>query len=540
MIWDGCLTRAVAAELDARLRGHRARSVALAREPAGVVLYLRESTLAVDLSPGRVSVALAGPAEPDDGAEPLPVVVTGVESVRDERVLLVRSRRVRGRRPDPALILELAENRRRGVLALGPELREAKRVGGLAGRRPRVGQPWIPPGAPGGRPARLEPDLRGWVKLLGNLDRGATRATLLRRVAFASSINVAALMDGEDPEDAYQLWARMARGDELDPQLLDLKSGRQPYPWPLPGVSGEPAPSVLDAIATVRAQGAAASGQGVAHLSRASRRLRREAKRIRRKLGRLRQELEACGAAARVRRDAELILSSLHLIESGATSATLPDFDGSMRTLRLSAARKPHEEADALFRRAARLERGALELPQLIRAAEDELARTEELRERHLTGEVAATGAGAPAGAAATFGRKRDVQSGGGGRTPFLTFRSSGGLEIRVGRSAKDNDDLTFRHSRPLDVWLHARHAAGAHVILRWSRAERPPAADLREAAVLAANHSSARRSGTVAVDWTRRKWVRKARRAPRGAVVTERVETLFVTPNPELAARLG
>ena len=57
--------------------------------------------------------------------------------------------------------------------------------------------------------------------------------------------------------------------------------------------------------------------------------------------------------------------------------------------------------------------------------------------------------------------------------------------------------------------------------------------------AVLAANHSSARGSGTVAVDWTRRKWVRKARRAAKGAVVTERVETIFVTPDPELSVRL-
>ena len=42
-----------------------------------------------------------------------------------------------------------------------------------------------------------------------------------------------------------------------------------------------------------------------------------------------------------------------------------------------------------------------------------------------------------------------------------------------------------------------------------------------------------------MAVDWTRRKWVRKARRAPRGAVVAERVETIFVTPDPELNVRL-
>ena len=339
-------------------------------------------------------------------------------------------------------------------------------------------------------------------------------------------------MEAESPEEAFRLWSRIAQGVDLDPHLLELGSRRQPYPWPLPGVIGEPAPSLLDAIATVR-------GERAAHPSPASARLRREARRLRRKLRRLRQELVACGAAARVRQDAQLILSSLHLIESGAPSVTLPDFDGSMRSIRLPAARRPHQQANALFRRAARLERGALELPQLIGAAEDELARVEELRERQASGEAVAIGAVAPAPSAAIDGGRRGADPGGGGRTPYLTFRSSGGLEIRVGRSASDNDDLTFHHSRPLDIWLHARHTAGAHVILRWTGAERPPAAELREAAVLAANHSSARGSGTVAVDWTRRKWVRKARRAPRGAVVTERVETIFVTPDPELSARL-
>jgi predicted ribosome quality control (RQC) complex YloA/Tae2 family protein len=83
--------------------------------------------------------------------------------------------------------------------------------------------------------------------------------------------------------------------------------------------------------------------------------------------------------------------------------------------------------------------------------------------------------------------------------------------------------------------------AAGAHVILRWQdRTANPPARDLHEAAVLAALHSRARTSGTVPVDWTRRKYVRKPRKAPPGAVVPDRVSTLFVEPDPALAARLA
>ncbi len=123
---------------------------------------------------------------------------------------------------------------------------------------------------------------------------------------------------------------------------------------------------------------------------------------------------------------------------------------------------------------------------------------------------------------------------------PYRRYRSSGGFEIRVGRSSRGNDTLTFRHSAPDDIWLHARQAAGAHVILRWEkRDQNPPLVDLTEAAVLAALHSEARHSGLVAVDWTRRKHVRKPRKAAPGAVVPERVSTLFVEPDAAITDRL-
>jgi predicted ribosome quality control (RQC) complex YloA/Tae2 family protein len=81
-------------------------------------------------------------------------------------------------------------------------------------------------------------------------------------------------------------------------------------------------------------------------------------------------------------------------------------------------------------------------------------------------------------------------------------------------------------------VWLHARHTAGAHVILRWNGSGNPPARDLEEAAILAALHSKARTSGSAPVDWTLRKYVRKPRGAAPGSVAPDRVRTVFVEPD--------
>ena len=531
MIWDPCLTRAVAAELNGRLRGERARAVSLRRDALEVVVRFRGATLVADLSPQPGAVFLGPPSEPDGEADPLPAVLAGVEAVRDERVLVLRFRRVRGRKPHPGLILELAPNRRNAILAEGPELRVRKRLRVVKGHTPRIGQPWAAPGD--GSPARErgEPDATGWRRLLEGLDEAGARAALLANVAFTSGLNAGTLLDAPTLDEGFRRWRRMASGTDVAPHLLGSGAALQPYPWALPGTVAEPVTSLLEGMARV-AEGAANTPAGRGD---AARRLSSVSRRLKRRLKRLRAQLERTATAERLREEAALILSSLHLIEPGETRATLFDFEGNPQIVDIDPQHKPQEHANALFRRARRLERGAVTLKGRIVATEEELARVEALRERHRRGglsdeDLEALGPPRPGGGG-TRSAPRTL--------PYRAYTSSGGLEIRVGRGARHNDDLTFHHSRPDDIWLHARHAAGAHVILRWTRSERPPAMDLEEAAVLAANHSGARGSGTVPVDWTRRKWVRKPRRSRPGAVVPDRVRTLFVTPDASLAERL-
>ncbi|MXW16780.1 MAG: DUF814 domain-containing protein [Gemmatimonadetes bacterium] len=367
------------------------------------------------------------------------------------------------------------------------------------------------------------------VEGLGEKD---ARAALLANVAYVSGLNVGSLLDGPGREDGFRAWRRMASAEGVAPHLHQRGGSAQLYPWRLPGCRAEAIDSLLDGMARVWA---ATDEVAVPAIGQANRLLAGEARRLKRKLKRLHAQLEKTAEAARLREEGALILSSLHLIEPGAAKVTLSGFDGTRQTIALDPQRKPQEHANALFRRAGRLERAAATLPRLIRATGNDLARIAALRERHQRGDLSREDLD-------SLSSPRTPQSPSRAARPTLPYRSytsSGGLQIRVGRGARHNDDLTFRHSRPMDIWLHARHAAGAHVILRWTRPERPPAADLEEAAVLAANHSGARASGTVPVDWTRRKWVRKPRGAPPGAVIPDRVQTLFVAPDPSLAERL-
>ena len=532
VIWDPCLARAVAAELEERLVGARARAIRFSREARRVTVHFREVTMVVDLSPGTGVIVLRGVSEPGPDAEPLPAVLARVEAIRDERVIVLGFRRVRGRKPHPSLIVELATNRWNALWTDGPEVRVRKRLTGTGSRKHVVGQRWAPPSAhPGDRRAD-ELDIGAWERLFEGLEAKDARRALLTGVACTSSLNARFLLEAPTREEGFRRWREMVAQAALTPHLMETPSGLQPYPWPLPGMSARPIESLLHGMDDVLA----AAHPDAGHASDAVvRSLAGERRRVLRMLKRLRQELERTASAGRMREEAALILSSLHLIDIGAGEAELVGFDGRPQTVSLDPASKPQEHANALFRRAGRLERGAVTLHDRIGQAEKELARIKELQQRARKDELTSREIAALTPATARRSAARPDSA----ALPYRSYRSSGGLEIRVGRGARRNDDLTFRCSRPADVWLHARHGSGAHVILRWANPERPPAADLEEAAILAANHSSARASATVPVDWTRRKWVRKPRGAAPGAVIPDRVRTVFVSPDPTLPERL-
>ncbi|HEX6809660.1 MAG TPA: NFACT RNA binding domain-containing protein [Gemmatimonadaceae bacterium] len=167
-------------------------------------------------------------------------------------------------------------------------------------------------------------------------------------------------------------------------------------------------------------------------------------------------------------------------------------------------------------------------------------ARSKERALASLPARIAAAAAGGPAARPTQLGvRARRSAAQPAPRVPYRTYRSSGGIAIWVGRGAASNDDLTFGAAAPNDVWLHARDAAGAHVVLRWTNSDAPPGRDLREAASLAAWHSKARGAAVVPVDWTRRKHVRKPRGAKPGTVILREERTIMVRPDAALERRL-
>lgn len=113
-------------------------------------------------------------------------------------------------------------------------------------------------------------------------------------------------------------------------------------------------------------------------------------------------------------------------------------------------------------------------------------------------------------------------------------YISKDGFNIYVGKNNKQNDYLTLRFSHRTDTWLHVQNMPGSHVIID-NKGKEIPDTTLEQAGILAAFYSKARNSNNVAVDYTERKNVRKARNAKAGMVIYNDFKTLNINPQSNL-----
>jgi predicted ribosome quality control (RQC) complex YloA/Tae2 family protein len=111
------------------------------------------------------------------------------------------------------------------------------------------------------------------------------------------------------------------------------------------------------------------------------------------------------------------------------------------------------------------------------------------------------------------------------------SYLSSDGFEILVGRTARDNDHLTFKVAKPNDLWMHTGDYSGSHVVVRNMTRKEIPHRTIIEAAQLAAHFSQARSNAKVDVHYTQRKFVSKPKGAALGLVRMTRFKNITVEP---------
>jgi predicted ribosome quality control (RQC) complex YloA/Tae2 family protein len=112
---------------------------------------------------------------------------------------------------------------------------------------------------------------------------------------------------------------------------------------------------------------------------------------------------------------------------------------------------------------------------------------------------------------------------------PFRRFVSADGLQIFVGRNARENEELTFKFARSHDLWFHAQGTPGSHVVLWLEKGMAPPPESIRDAATLTLLYSDLKKSGKGDVIYTKRSNVRKVKSRTPGTVTVTQEKSLFL-----------
>lgn len=319
----------------------------------------------------------------------------------------------------------------------------------------------------------------------------------------------------------------------------DLRRGRAYDPPRSPGA--------LPALAPDEDSGAAEhhalEREGRARTSELRARLKAEHRRVLRLVKALEGDLKKHGDPDALAFDGELLKTALGQVSRGDAFASVTDWEGQTRKVALEPALSPRDNLERLFKRSRKAREGQARVAPRL---EDARARLQELEGVRASLLEASPGDDVIERASALLRDERAAPSPRrraameGARRPFRAFRASRDVVVRVGRSAKDNDELTFHVAKGNDLWLHARGVAGSHVIVPCERDVEVPPDVLLDAAHLAAWFSPLRKAERVDVQYTQRKHLKKpGKGAPAGLVLVPKEKVMHVRVEAERIERL-
>lgn len=224
---------------------------------------------------------------------------------------------------------------------------------------------------------------------------------------------------------------------------------------------------------------------------------------------------------------ADLLMANLHAVPPGSERVTLDNFynNNLPAEIKLKKDLSPQKNAEVFYRKAKNQHIEIRRLEEIVQSKEQEIATLKE----QIQALISAASLREVRGMAGTLG-STSAKSKQEPPLPYHEFAFQG-FKILVGRNAQSNDVLTFKHGYKEDLWLHAKDVAGSHVLIKYQAGKKFPKDVITRAAGLAAYNSKRKNETLCPVIVTPRKFVRKRKGDPAGAVVIEREQVIMVEP---------
>ncbi len=221
---------------------------------------------------------------------------------------------------------------------------------------------------------------------------------------------------------------------------------------------------------------------------------------------------------------ANIIMANLHLFQKGASSLVLDDFyTGGKLEISLKPNVTPQKHAEQLYRKSKNRKIEIQKLEENLNAKQQELEKLEvqktEINSIEDFKELRVH-------THDHFKDKTDTQT----HLPYYQYQIEN-YPILVGKNAKANDELTTRYAHKNDLWLHAKDVPGSHVIIKVNQSGTVPSTVIEYAAELAAWFSKRKTDTLCPVICTEKKYVRKIKGAPAGAVKVDHEKVIMVKP---------
>lgn len=249
--------------------------------------------------------------------------------------------------------------------------------------------------------------------------------------------------------------------------------------------------------------------------------LNKELLNLKKKLKSAERGLSELNRAGTYKEKADLLMANMWQMEKRAKEVKLTSFDGEREvTIKLQELLTPQANAERYYKKGKNESKQRVyaqkHLDEIIEKIADKEAEIEAFSELESLKEI-----------------RKVTESRVGQQEKRVPYRSTtiDGFEIRIGKGARDNDELLRVYTTKFDLWLHAKDVSGSHVIIRNPSKKEIPLSTIEKVAAIAAFYSKAKSESLAAVIYTDRKYIRKPKGATPGLVKVDKEKMILVEP---------